>query len=291
MIRKFKCKNCNHVYEADELNPNCVNCGSDNVAPYKPVSPVVKALLFAVVGLGVGFGCVKVVSKLMSISSDSGVTEPEYASGSQSTGGVNIPVATSGSSDTNAGNGEALMEVKPGKPDIISVSQPVYANGSYKFEVKASTENGDKLVFNLYAAGKIEPVAYSSDGSFKNIPPTEDETGIYTLEVRNTVTDEYTSCPVSGFIKPVEQKTKISKLSAGDLQKMLNSGNIPTNVKPHFAYGYKIVCSGLAEDEAAPDRYEEIVNRLIASWSRVEVTNVKYNDKNQITVIYINVVY
>lgn len=290
MIRKFKCKNCNHVYEADELNPNCVNCGSDNVAPYKPVSPAVIALLFAVVGLGVGFGCVKAVSKIMR-HRDIGVTEREYASVSQSDGAANVPVAPSGVKDSNVGNGEALMEVKPGKPEIVSVSLPVYANGSYKFEVKATTESGDKLVFNLYAAGKSEPVAYSADGNFKNIPPAEDETGVYTLEVRNTVTNEYTSRPVSGFLKQVEQKTLINKLSAMDLQKMFNSGNIPASVKPNFAHGYKIVCSGLAEDESAPDRYEEIVNRLIASWSRVEVTNVKYNDKNQITVIYINVIY
>ena len=51
------------MYEADELNPNCVYCGSDNVTPYKPTSPAVKVLLVSVLGIGLGFGCAKVVDR------------------------------------------------------------------------------------------------------------------------------------------------------------------------------------------------------------------------------------
>lgn len=183
------------------------------------------------------------------------------------------------------------MEISSGKPEITSVSDPVWANGSYKFDVKATTKDGDDLVFNLYATGVVDPVAYSSNGGFRNIPPAEDGTGIYTLEVKNSRTGEYTSCPVSGFVQQVEKKVMAKKLSVEDLQKMFNSGSIPSNVKSSFAFGYKIVCSGLAEDETAPDRYEEIFNRLIASWSSVVVTGVKYNDRDQITSINIKVNY
>ncbi len=294
MIRKFKCKNCGHVYEADELNPNCVNCGSDNVTPYKPISPVVKVLAVAVLGLGIGFGCAKLVSIFVNnteIVSDKGQDGMSSIPLSPGGGGINLPDNSSDTEDTNVGNGEALMEVSSGKPEIVSVSDPVYANGSYKFEVKATTKDGDDMVFNLYATGVVDPVAYSSNGVFRNIPPTEDETGIYTLEVKNSRTGEYTSCPVSGFVQQVEKKVMAKKLSVEDLQKMFDSGSVPSNVKSSFASGYKIVCSGLAEDETAPDRYEEILNRLIASWSSVVVTGVKYNDRDQITSINVKVNY
>ena len=294
MIRKFKCKNCNHVYEADELNPNCVYCGSDNVTPYKPTSPAVKVLLVSVLGIGLGFGCAKVVS--MVVNKSDMVSEPKNNDDMSSIslspgGGANLPVKSSETEDSNIGNGEALMEISSGKPEITSVSDPVWANGSYKFDVKATTKDGDDLVFNLYATGVVDPVAYSSNGGFRNIPPAEDGTGIYTLEVKNSRTGEYTSCPVSGFVQQVEKKVMAKKLSVEDLQKMFNSGSIPSNVKSSFAFGYKIVCSGLAEDETAPDRYEEIFNRLIASWSSVVVTGVKYNDRDQITSINIKVNY
>ena len=294
MIRKFKCKNCGHVYEADELNPNCVNCGSDNVTPYKPIPPAVKVLAVAVLGLGIGFGCAKMVSSFVNnseIVSDKGQEGMSSIPLSPGGGGINLPDNSSETEDSNVGNGEALMEISSGKPEIVSVSDPVFANGFYKFEVKATTKDGDDMVFNLYATGVIDPVAYSSNGVFRNIPPAEDGTGIYTLEVKNSRTGEYTSRPLSGFVQPVEQKTMAKKLTVEDLQKMFDSGSVPSNVKSSFASGYKIVCSGLAEDETAPDRYEEIFNRLIASWSSVVVTGVKYNDRDQITSINVKVNY
>lgn len=294
MIRKYKCKNCNRIYEADELNPDCVYCGSDNVTPYKPASPAVKVLLVSILGVGLGFGCAKVVSMLVNKSdavSESRAKDDMSSISLSPGGGANLPARTSGAEDSNVGNGEALMEISSGKPEIVSVSDLAWADGAYKFVVKATTKDGDALVFNLYAAGVVDPVAYSSNGTFRNIPPAEDGTGIYTLEVKNSRTGEHTMRQVSGFVQQSEKKVMAKKLSVEELQRMFNSGSIPSNVKSCFAHGYKIVCSGLTDDETAPDRYEEIFNRLIASWSSVVVTGVKYNDRDQITSINIKVNY
>lgn|GEM_PF-1527718 len=292
MVRKFKCKSCNRVYEADEMSPNCVYCGSDNVTPYKPMSPVIKIAAISVAGLVVGFVCVKVVSLALNFKGHSESIAPANEQTLPSSSGVaNLPTNSTPKEDSNVGNGEALMEISSGKPIIASVKEPVYSNGAYSLEVTASADSGDDLVYYLYASGKVDPVAYSSNGKFKNIPPAEDETGVYTLEVKNSRTGESTSKPIPGFVKQVEKTVTVKKLSAGDLQNMFNSGSVPSSAKPCFARGYKIVCSGLAEDESAPDRYEEILNRLIASWSSVVVTSLSYNDKNQITSIHIKVVY
>lgn len=292
MIRKFKCKSCNRVYEADELSPNCVYCGSDNVTPYKPMSPAIKIAAVSVAGLIVGFACMKAISLVLNLKNKSeSVIATNEQSIPSSSGGANLPSATAPKEDSNVGNGEALMEISSGKPVIAYVKDPVYSNGTYSFEVTASADSGDDLVYNLYASGKVEPVAYSSNGKFKGVPPTEDDMGVYTLEVKNSRTGESTSKPISGFVKQVEKVVAVKKLSAGDLQNMFNSGVVPSSAKPCFAHGYKIVCSGLADDESAPDRYEEILNRLIASWSSVVVTSLSYNDKNQITSIHIKVEY
>lgn len=291
MIRKFKCKSCNRVYDADELNPNCVYCGSDNVTPYKPMSPALMIAAVSVAGLVVGFAGIKTISWVLNLKNNESVVATEGQPIPSSSGGANLPSATTPKEDSNVGNGEALMEISSGKPTITSVKDPVYSNGTYSFEVTASADSGDDLVYYLYASGKVDPVAYSSNGKFKGVPPTEDDMGVYTLEVKNNHTGESTSKPISGFVRQVEKAAVVKKLSAGELQNMFNSGSVPSSAKPCFAHGYKIVCSGLADDESAPDRYEEILNRLIASWSSVVVTSLSYNDKNQITSIHIKVEY
>lgn len=253
----YKCLACQKKFETPQEVDNCIYCGSDNITPVKSISPIWLMLLVFLLCVPVGY----LVTELMTPQSPKPVdpVDPDP-----------VPVIDSTTI-----------------PVIVSVSEPQYKNGSFTFSVTADVKRG-RLMYTLTAPGSLTPDYTSDDGKFSGIAPTED--GIYTLKVENVTSNQYDSKVLVGFVKPVQQPVK--KLTKSDIQKILDTQTTPQGLSSKFAKGYKLKFVGLDQDEPQPDRFDEIINRLVATWSKAEVLgDVEYDELNRITSLTIKVIY
>lgn len=256
----YKCLVCQKKFETPQEVDNCIYCGSDNITPVKSISPIWLMLLVFLLCVPVGYVLTEWVTSLgdedeiIVIPDDDRKIVPPIDS-------TTIPV-------------------------IVSVSEPQYKNGSFTFSVTADVKRG-RLMYTLTAPGSLTPDYTSDDGKFSGIAPTED--GIYTLKVENVTSNQSDSKVLVGFVKPVQQPVK--KLTKSDIQKILDTQTTPQGLSSKFAKGYKLKFVGLDQDEPQPDRFDEIINRLVATWSKAEVVDVKYDELNRITSLTIKVIY
>lgn len=275
MIRKFKCADCGCKYQADESDIKCPDCGSENVSPYKGSSVALHSGMFAgclLLGLALGFGAKNI-----------------FGGGPE--GGTYVGQGTSPHSNTITGSGSIGNTViedtpLPGVSDADPVIQPITdlkeSGGKYSFTAVALCPNGDPVSYELQDQdGKL--IASSRDGKFTGIPASSDELGIYTLIVKNTKTGKKAEKPVPGFVRVAQQP--VQKLTKEELMSILTSGRTPSDFKRRFSTGYKMNFDGLDAGEPAPDRIEEVINRLIGAWDSVQILDIKYNDLNKITSI------
>lgn len=256
----YKCLVCQKKFETPQEVDNCIYCGSDNITPVKSISPIWLMLLVFLLCVPVGYVLTEWVTSLgdedeiIVIPDDDRKIVPPIDS-------TTIPV-------------------------IVSVSEPQYKNGSFTFSVTADVKRG-RLMYTLTAPGSLTPDYTSDDGKFSGIAPTED--GIYTLKVENVTSNQSDSKVLVGFVKPVQQPVK--KLTKSDIQRILDTQTTPQGLSSKFAKGYKLKFVGLDQDEPQPDRFDEIINRLVATWSKAEVVDVKYDELNRITLLTIKVIY
>lgn len=257
----YKCLACQKKFETPQEVDNCIYCGSDNITPVKSISPIWLMLLVFLLCVPVGYLVTEWVTSLGNkgeiIVIHDDPTKKKIVPPIDST---TIPV-------------------------IVSVSEPQYKNGSFTFSVNADVKRG-KLEYTLTALGSLTPYT-SDDGKFSGIAPTED--GIYTLKVENVTSHQDVSQMLDGFKKPAQQPVK--KLTKSDIQKILDTQTTPQGLSSKFAKGYKLAFVGLDQDEPQPDRFDEIINRLVATWSKAEVVDVKYDELNRITSLTIKVIY
>lgn len=254
----YKCLACQKKFETPQEVDNCIYCGSDNITPVKSISPIWLMLLVFLLCVPVGY----LVTELMTARGPVPPDPPPYPDPVPVIDSTTIPV-------------------------IVSVSEPQYKNGSFTFSVTADVKRG-RLMYTLTAPGSLTPDYTSDDGKFSGIAPTED--GIYTLKVENVTSNQYDSKVLVGFVKPVQQPVK--KLTKSDIQKILDTQTTPQGLSSKFAKGYKLKFVGLDQDEPQPDRFDEIINRLVATWSKAEVLgDVEYDELNRITSLTIKVIY
>lgn len=256
----YKCLACQKKFETPQEVDNCIYCGSDNITPVKSISPIWLMLLVFLLCVPVGYLVTEWVTSLgdedeiIVIPDDDRKIVPPIDS-------TTIPV-------------------------IVSVSELQYKNGSFTFSVNADVKRG-KLEYTLTAHGNLTSDYTSDDGKFSGIAPTED--GIYTLKVENVTSHQYDTKILDGFVKPVQHPVK--KLTKSDIQRILDTQTTPQGLSSKFAKGYKLKFVGLDQDEPQPDRFDEIINRLVATWSKAEVVDVKYDELNRITSLTIKVIY
>ena len=256
----YKCLACQKKFETPQEVDNCIYCGSDNITPVKSISPIWLMLLVFLLCVPVGY----LVTELMTSLGD----EDEIIVIPDDDRKIVPPIDSTTI------------------PVIVSVSEPQYKNGSFTFSVTADVKRG-RLMYTLTAPGSLTPDYTSDDGKFSGIAPTED--GIYTLKVENVTSNQSDSKVLVGFVKPVQQPVK--KLTKSDIQKILDTQTTPQGLSSKFAKGYKLKFVGLDQDEPQPDRFDEIINRLVATWSKAEVVDVKYDELNRITSLTIKVIY
>lgn len=208
-------------------------------------------------------------------------------SSSPGSGGSFVEESSSMPSRSDEPADSAPLVTSSSVPVITNNPMPMLSGNAYSLTVQAEVETGDPLQYEVSSmAGQRYT---SSTGKFTGLESSKDQGGVYTVTVTNSRTDESAYKVVSGF-DPVAQP-KVTKLTASELTDIFNSGNKPSDMASKFAKGYKINCVGLDSGEVAPDRYDEIFNRLVAAWSSVSVTDVAYNALDQITSMTINVSY
>ena len=266
-MKLYKCIECGRKFETIDNVDNCIYCGSDNITPTKNISPLFLLPVVFLVCIGVGFGVSELISRKPSRKPSS----------------VDIIKERIVSTDVFTVDSTAI-------PFIVSISEPKYSGGSFAFNVHAATKSNAKLDYLLYTLEDATLPYKSDNGEFVGVSPTED--GIYLLKVINVEVPEYSvEHTVSGFLKPTVQP--IVKLTKSQIQKILDTQNPPAGLYLKFAEGYKLRFEGLDPGEPVPDRFDEILNRLLGcTWSAAEVIGEPvYDELNRITLLKIRVIY
>lgn len=148
------------------------------------------------------------------------------------------------------------------------------------FVAKAAVASGDALQYELYEIGGSEPKYKSENGSFYNVYPVDG--GKYKLVVRNTRTGDEATKEVSGF-------NKIKKLSASELQTMLNADSQDKLFYFNFDVAkLRFDCTGVDASEAPTTLDALLASRAAFGWTVQVVGTPKYDDYNRITYFKIN---
>ena len=267
-MKLYKCIECGRKFESNDNVDNCIYCGSDNITPTKNISPVYLLPVVVLVCIGVGFGVSELISGMFGKSS----YNPD------------IIITPADQSST------VVLVDSTAIPSIVSVSEPKFSGGTYSFKVQATTKSNAKLDYLLYSMDDGMSQYRTADGEFAGVSPSGD--GTYLLKVINVDNPNYyVEHTVTGFLKPTVQP--VVKLTKSQIQQILNTQNAPTGLYLKFAEGYKLKFEGLDASEPVPDRFDEILNRLLGcTWSAAEVIGEPvYGELNRITLLKIRVIY
>lgn len=285
MIRKFECKNCHKVFQADDQKlVICPECHSDNVEYYSIHIPYKKviAIIAAITALGIGiFFFLNKNDNSSSNNNDNDITIIEEDTLAQQS----IQEAE------NAYTNETGLKIPPS----ISLQGTKALNdddNTYSFKVKI--DNPPSIPYKVVLTEKVtgKTIAESKDGSFVGIPPSNAEGGIYLIKIVDTKKDSVLCTPqtLDGFI----QVQKIgNKLSTADLQKLIDSGDdslIGNGENPYLAPDYTINYKGLSNEDEHPSNLADVIEKLeMGIWSSAKVESVEYNDTKHIKNITLHI--
>ena len=171
-------------------------------------------------------------------------------------------------------------------PVIEHISTPEYneSTAKYTFVVNANMGGLTYVLCN----GKQEEIQTQTSREFKVPGISGGKYFVYVKDVQGNKSDYY---PVEGCW------IMMKKISAGELQDVLNSGNSSTaqsaDFKNRVASNCRYVFSGRDEAEGdAPSSYNEIINRVkMRTWSSISVLSVSYNARGQLSKASIQVNY
>lgn len=177
------------------------------------------------------------------------------------------------------------------------ISKPVLGNdGKYSFDVAAAVENGDALVYILFADAECNnKVADNADGKFKGLQPVASQT--YYVCAQNAMTGDYSDLiEVKGFVKPEPKLQMYNKITKEELDHIFNVAKSYDAAGKGFSHrmapGYKIVTNGLAEGERKVSDIAEICTKTsFGMWASVSVTELQYDAQNRLTKLVITVNY
>lgn len=173
-------------------------------------------------------------------------------------------------------------------PTISSAAVLPRSSKNYKlvglnFVAKATVASGDALQYELYEIGGSEPKYKSENGSFYNVYPVD--SGKYKLVVRNSRTGDEATKEVSGF-------NKIKKLSASELQAMLNADSQDKLFYFNFDVAkLRFDCTGVDASEVPNSLDALLASRAAFGWNVQVVGTPKYDQYNRITYFKINLSY
>ena len=189
---------------------------------------------------------------------------------------------------------EEYEEVLSTVPVIDGINAPAGKGGIYEFNVSASVESGDAIVYVLYSDEACSvKVADNLDGRFSGIPGTDSKK--YYVRVQNYRTSEASDVvAVDGFAK----LHMFRKIQESELENLFNvikswsdapewmSASVSTSLQLHVV-------------NLDPDREPRVTRTLgevcmkVANgqWESVDVRSLSYDDQNRLLKLSIAVNY
>lgn len=261
MIRKFECKNCKNIFEADDAgHVECPKCHSDNVdfASNKKISKVAIGLLVLTVLLAIGGGVVF-------LSPNSPKREE--------------PIV--------------IVDTFLTEPPTVEVSEPIYDDKKERYSVELIAKNVPRGMEISYVRmdhfGNHDVLQTSTDGKFTDIPYCEDDGHCYDFAIMDVKADTLlcAAVPKPGFIRVVVVKEKMTK---EELQRLIDKRDqslIGAGENDFLAPDVKLKFKGLPEDAVnIPENLSSVFEKIdFGIWASVTVDNLKWDDKNRISEI------
>lgn len=285
MIRKFECKNCGAKFSLEEKGQvKCPQCCSDNVdyatvyIPYKYICIAVCAVIVVLLLSKIDYN--SVLSVIYSHEKDT--TEKKN----------NIP----DNDGVYSSNQEALeneirtlgIDIPPTIKGISKMELDDDGNYNVTVEIEHAPEEGFCVQISDVKTGKV--VANSSNGTFKGVPFSSND-GKYYAKIVNASTNKALSeqTEITGFVEYHPISKKLSKLELQDLINRKDPSLLGHDNK-YLSPVYKISYENLLPDDLKPDNLGDIfVDMIPDAWTSVEVTSLKYDDTNHISLIKLKV--
>lgn len=270
MIKKFECKTCKKLFEADDNNSVfCPYCHSDNVEPARFHLPSLVSYsgLVVVIGLVVlmiwRFG-----DNIIGTSVEPQIDEPEPES----------PI-------------EEITD-----PPTVEVSEPKFDKNNYTVTVVAK-HVPRKLKYyyvRLNHFGDKEVLQKSKDGHFRDIPYCADDGHSYDFAIMDSNADTLLCVPVeqTGFIKQAII-SKEDRMTIEQLQTLIDTQDDSlkgVGESDYLAPDYRLTFSGLPSDMKNPESWSEMFDMInFEIWKGVTVSKLDYDDKNRINSVTLKV--
>lgn len=276
MIKKFKCNECKHRFDADDGDiVECPHCHSDNV---EYSSFHIPSNVWKIVGgiiIIVGIVCTVLVNRdRISQKGRNDVPTSE----SDSTGIDSIYIAQTG----------ACL------PPEIEVGALDFKDNGYTFEVKVKNLDAQQIYFVV-----LDPyndnivVAKSGTGHFEGVPYSKADGGIYTLAAFDAKTDTILCRKeeITGFIR---QKSVSKKMIVQELQEKIDKQDpslMGVGENDYISPDYTLAFVGLSKNVInKPENLYDVFEKIeMGAWTSVKVVSLGYDDMNRISNITLKV--
>jgi len=276
MQRKFECLNCHNQFEADDQTVvQCPKCGADNIeiAHFHLPKGWWKWGLVIIILIGVGY--------FLANNDWSMCLEDEPKTDIvEEVDTTDVFVEDSLYIDEEAPKFEVI-------PSIV-VGTPSYAGDGYVFTVKVKNAPAEKYYVALLEHNGTKVIARSDDEHFSKVPPSNNE-GAYDVAVFLASNDSMLceAMPVIGFDSQEVVKEKMTKERLQELLEDVNS-NL-TGSQDWIVANYKLHFTGLSADDKLPTQLSEVQTQVDLLWEKAIISQLKYDAKNRITDIFIDV--
>ena len=276
MIRKFECNNCKCRFEADdERQVLCPECKSENVEYAHFHIP---SIVWKIIGVVLALTILGIIVSLIDWKQSE---EPgEIATNNKDS----LAIVR----DTTF-----IKETGLSLPPVINVGDLTYEKQGYRFEVTVDNPPMAKYYFAIvdpYDKNKI--VAKSENGSFKDIPYSTADGGVFEVSLFDSSSDTLIcSIEKTGFIK---QQAVEKKMSVSELQNKINnrdSSLMGVGENDYLNPNYELKLVGLSSDAVnVPTTLGEVFDKLENDiWESVKVNSLEYDEMNRIKKIALSI--
>lgn len=274
MTRKFVCNDCKCRFEDDDSKEVlCPKCKSENVeyATFHVPSKVWIYLCIVFAILALGFVLSKIDWKQAEAQRASIEEKDSVASGRDET---------------------YISETGLSLPPTINVGHLTFEEKGYNFEVTVENPPATQFYFAILDSHSKTIVAKSENGTFKDVPYSNADGGVYEVSLYDTSSDTLIcSIEKTGFIK---QQAVTRKMTDGELQNKIDIRDpslMGVGENDYLNPDYELKFVGLPTDAVnIPTTLGEVFDKLENEiWESVKVNSLGYDDMNRISKIVLSV--
>ena len=273
MLRKFECKQCHCIFEADDQKAvTCPHCQSDNVdyAHFHIHKGMWKwgMALLAIIAIGI------ITVYFMNHHQ----TETEQKSED-----------TLAYECDTSGTFVAEIVDLPHSPKVNIVGKmPKYESDGYSFKVMVTDAPDDRpfYVAVLDCENHNKVIAKSNEKlEFTKVPPSDNKNGQYDLGVFDAATNALLGTPStrSGFY---QQESVATRMTAQELQRLIETDDpslMGMNENKFIAADCKLNFTNLPADDRRPESLYDITDMIhLGQWKGVKVVSVTHDTMNRI---------